>query len=457
MINKVKKLFQKSFEVYKLDLKLNKKTSFRSFEKDFEAREFLRKILDEKLKLLSYETKSEYTLADDYFNQREIKYLLPDCDFDEDTYIKEVAPKIFNQQLAKAINSAFKKVDKQKEELILKDIQNCKVLEVNSNNDTFEIVYERENQIKYLTIKKNFNASSMAGVRQYFTIDNKKLKDSSKTLFLQDMKTIVKIFHLKEENPYYQNEFIEILFKDSKNITSSYRLNIDVDEDFNSLDFLIRRYKNIFKFKSKTLNDEYKTEFNFSYDDEFFYAAMKNDRKYKDGTSYRGSYGDYPYYSCITYGKKVFFEIDDDYIKGYNLGFLHNQIIEKKYFDLLSKNEQEEFKRFLSIAELYINDLEINQKFDNEILFDYEKDSKNYDKLDILNKNLKNSDFKKELIYYNGEQGHPSTKEVYIYTKDDKKLFYFWEIEFYGDYDIVTIKYNDDLKTQIDKLFEEKS
>jgi hypothetical protein len=153
MINKVKKLFQKSFEVYKLDLKLNKKTSFRSFEKDFEAREFLRKILDEKLKLLSYETKSEYTLADDYFNQREIKYLLPDCDFDEDTYIKEVAPKIFNQQLAKAINSAFKKVDKQKEELILKDIQNCKVLEVNSNNDTFEIVYERENQIKYLTIE----------------------------------------------------------------------------------------------------------------------------------------------------------------------------------------------------------------------------------------------------------------------------------------------------------------
>jgi hypothetical protein len=38
------------------------------------------------------------------------------------------------------------------------------------------------------SIKKNFNASSMAGVRQYFTIDNKKLKDSSKTLFLQEIK-----------------------------------------------------------------------------------------------------------------------------------------------------------------------------------------------------------------------------------------------------------------------------
>lgn len=42
MINKIKELFQKNYEVYKLDLKSNKKTSFRSFEKDFEAREFFK-------------------------------------------------------------------------------------------------------------------------------------------------------------------------------------------------------------------------------------------------------------------------------------------------------------------------------------------------------------------------------------------------------------------------------
>ena len=29
---------------------------------------------------------------------------------------------------------------------------------------------------------------------------------------------------------------------------------------------------------------------------------------------------------------------------------------------------------FLAVAELYINDLEVNQKFDNEIIFDWEKD-----------------------------------------------------------------------------------
>ena len=384
MINKIKELFQKNYEVYKLDLKSNKKTSFRSFEKDFEAREFLRKILDEKLKLLSYETKSEYTLADDYFTQREIKYLLPNCDFDEDEYIKEVAPKIFNQQLAKVINSAFKKVDKQKEETILKDIQNCDIVDINSKENFIEIVYKKNEETKYLTINKKFQMSSIIGQYYGFLIDNKKLQDSEKSLFLQDMKKSVKIFHMYIDEVEYHNEFIEILFKDSKNITCSYRINIDVDEDFNSVDFLFTKYEDIFRFKSKVLDDENKTEFNFSYGDEYFYPSIKRDSKYNDGIAYRATYGDYPDYSCITYGKKVFFEIDEDYIKGYNLGFLHNQMIEKKYFDLLSKNEQDEFKRFLSIAELYINDLEINQKFDNEILFDYEKDSKNYDKLDIL-------------------------------------------------------------------------
>ena len=44
-------------KIYKLDLKSNKQTSFREFEKDFQAREFVRKILDEKLKLLALKAK----------------------------------------------------------------------------------------------------------------------------------------------------------------------------------------------------------------------------------------------------------------------------------------------------------------------------------------------------------------------------------------------------------------
>lgn len=438
-------------KIYKLDLKSNKQTSFREFEKDFQAREFVRKILDEKLKLLYYETNSEYTLVDDYFNQREIKYLLPNCDFEEDEYIKQVALKIYNQQLANAINGAFKKVDKPKEESILKDIQNCDIVNINTKENFIEIVYKKNEELKYLIINKKFQMGSM-GQYYGFSIDNKKLENSKKSLFLKDMKKIVKIFHMSLDDVEYHNEFIEILFKDNKDTTCSYRIDIDVDEDFNSVDFLFTRYENIFSFKSKILDDENKMEFNFSYGDEYFYPSIKRDSKYNDGIAYRATYGDYPDYSCITYGKKVFFEIDEKHIKGYNLGFLHNEVIERKYFDMLSQNEKDEFKRFLSIVELYINDLEINQKFDNEITFDWEKEPEHYNKLDILNKNLENSDFKKELIYYDGEQGHPSGKEVYIYTKDDKKLFYFWEIEFYGDYDIVTIKYNDNLKADLEDI-----
>lgn len=462
MIDKIKTLFKKRYEVYKLDLKTNKQTSLRSFEKDFEAREFVRKILDEKLKLLCYETKGEYTLAQDYFDNREYKYILPNCDFEEDDYIKQKAPNLYHQMISKRVNNAYKKVQNEHEEKILNDIQNCEVIDINSCEDFIEIVYKKDDETKYLTINKKVQISSIIGQYYGFTIDNKKLGKSTKSLFLQDIKKIVKIFHMYDSHPEYHNVFIEILFKDSKNVTSSYRISIDIDEDFNSVDFLFTRYENIFSFKSKILNDEYKTEFNFSYDDEYFYPSIKRNYLSEqldmkgdlEPIIMRRSYGDYPDYSCITYGKKVFFEIDTDFIKAYNLGFLHNQVIERKYFDMLSLNKKEDFKRFLSIAELYINDLEVNQKFDNEIIFDWEKDEKNYNKLGTLNKNLENSDFKKELIYYNGEQGHPSTKEVYIYTKDDKKLFYFWEIEFYGDYDIVTIKYNDDLKDEVSKLLE---
>jgi hypothetical protein len=92
--------------------------------------------------------------------------------------------------------------------------------------------------------------------------------------------------------------------------------------------------------------------------------------------------------------------------------------------------------------------LEINQKFDNEITFNWEKEPENYCNLEKTNEFL-NNNFEKELIYYDGEQGHPSGKEVYIYTKEGKKLFYFWKIEYYGDYKIVTIKYNDDLKDEL--------
>lgn len=476
MINKIKTLFQKRYDVSKVDLKTKKKNSFRSFEKDFEAREFVRKILDEKLKLQCYETKSEYTLDDDYFEKREYKLVISNCDFDEDKYIKEKAPQIFNQQLSFAINKAFKKASKQNEEKILKDIQNCEILEVNQLDEEIGFVYIKNGERKFLRIQPIYNMSSQYGIVSAFNISSKPLDarimrsrvcvEKNKIIeeifsqtshsVLTDIKTIVKIFHISSSsNIYTRDDIIEIIYKNSMNNTNSYRLYFLPDEDLD-IKFGISKYENIFSFKSNILDDEYKTEFDFSYDEKFFYAAMKNNRKYDDGKTYRNSYGNYPYNSCITYGKKIFFEIDKEFVKAYNLGFLHNQVIKRKYFDMLSINEKEVFKRFLSIAELYINDLEVNQKFDNEIIFDWEKDKKNYRKLGVLNKNLENSDLKKELIFYNGEQGHPSTKEVYIYSKDDKKLFYFWEIEFYGDYDFVTIKYNDDLKNEVDKFLEEK-
>lgn len=67
--------------------------------------------------------------------------------------------------------------------------------------------------------------------------------------------------------------------------------------------------------------------------------------------------------------------------------------------------------------------LVLNQKFDNEIIFDWEKEPEIYNSLEKINQFL-NSNFEKEFIYNNAEQGHSSTKEVYIYTKENKYTFF---------------------------------
>lgn len=362
---------------------------------------------------------------------------------------KEIIPKVFDMLTQNCMNKGFK-LSKQKEEKeLLKDIENCKIVQISKIEDFIEIAYERNEEIKYLMIEERYSISSMAGFRTFFKFDNKKLEDSKKIVFLEDIKSIVKIFYLIQEEPYYRNELIQIIYKNENNTTCSYRFTFEEEHD----DIVVtsKKYENIFSFKSKILDDEYRTEFNFSYDDKYFYPSIKRDSKCNDGTFYRVTYGDYPDYSCITYGKKVFFEIDENHLKGYNLGFLHDEILDKKLYDRLSNDEKDRFHSFLSIAELYINSLKINQKFDNEITFDWEKKPENYNNLEKINEFL-NSNFKKEFIYNNAEQGHPSTKEVYIYTKDDKKLFYFSEVKYYGDYEIVTIKYNDDLKADLEDI-----
>lgn len=276
----------KNYNVYLEDIENNSKKLVKEFKKDFLAREYVREQLDYSLKLMSSDTKNEWTLADDFLKQRKAKFIINNDDFDEDKYVKQKAPSIFNQELAFYINKAFGLVKDEKD--ILKDIENCEVLEINRLNEDIEILYKKKDKTKYLSIKPIYHMSSMHGLGMFFKIDNKLLENEKKSLseeytknrcnVLTDIKQIVKIFHLKNDrDPYYRIDFIEVLYKDNNDTINSYRFGfIDDEEDEVRLD--IKKYENIFSFKSTILDDKYKTQLDYSYDDENLYPIYyKND------------------------------------------------------------------------------------------------------------------------------------------------------------------------------------
>lgn len=279
---------------------------------------------------------------------------------------------------------------------LLKDIENCEITSINEKKDFIEIIYKKDEIEKYLTIYKKFQMGSM-GQYYGFTIDNKKLENSKKSLFLQDMKKIVKIFHMCIDETEYHNEFIEILFKDNKNTTCSYRINIDIDEDFNSVDFLFTRYENIFCFKSEILEDDRKTQLDYSYYDEYFSPRYFVDEIDENNNIKRKSYGYYDLdYPLFLFGKKLRFEFDEKFgIKAYNLSsFEYHLLPNIEVYNFLSMEEKERLHRFLGIAELYINDLFVNKNFDNEI-FDTEKNPELFSKIDKIKEKLEKNLWKK--------------------------------------------------------------
>ena len=254
----------KNYNVYLEDIENNSKKLLKEFKKDFLAREYVREQLDYSLKLMCSNTKNEWTLVDDFLKQRKVKFIINNDDFDEDDYVKQKAPSIFNHELSFYINKAFSLVKDKK--YILTDIENCEVLEINRLSEDIEIVYKKQDKIEYLSIKPIYHMSSMYGLGMFFKIDNKLLENEKKDLsekytknrcdILTDIKQIVKIFHLKNDrDPYYRIDFIEILYKDKNDTINSYRLDfIENEEDEVRLD--IKKYENIFIFKSIILDDK---------------------------------------------------------------------------------------------------------------------------------------------------------------------------------------------------------
>lgn len=455
-IKKVNILFfnkfnKKEFNVYMILQEDKSEYIFKHFEKDFEAREFVRKQLENDLKFFYYQTNNKFSMLEKYFEYRKYSYKILNDDFDCDAYIKHISTRVFDSLKQNSINKGFKIFNNKEEKKLLKDIENCQIISINEKKDFIEIIYQKDEIEKYLTIKTSCFMGSMAGIGIYFEFDNKKLLDVKKSLFFQDIKTIVKIFHLAEIEPYSRNDLIEIIYKNEENITCSYSLTFE--EDLDDIVVNPKKYENIFSFKSEVLEDKEKTQLDYSYYDEYFcpkYFANKID---ENNNIKRKSYGYYDLdFPLFLFDKKLRFEFDENLgIKAYNLSsFEYHLLPDIEVYNFLSKEEKEKLYHFLRIAELYINDLYVNKKFDNEIFFDTERNPDLFEKIDGIKEKLEKKTWKKKLLYSNAEQGHHATQEIFLYSKENKIFLYFLQTDWLSDW--ITIKYNDDLKADLEDI-----
>lgn len=447
----------KDYNVYMILQEDKSEYIFKHFEEDFKAREFVRKQLEGDLKNFYYQTNDEFSMVEKYFEYRKYSYKILNDDFDCDAYIKDIAPRVFDSLEQNSINKGFKIFENKEEKNLLKDIENCKIIEISNSEKFIEIIYEKEKEIKYLTIEQMYVMGSMVGFMTFFNFDNKKLDDKKlenqkKVIFLKDIKTIVKIFHLAKIEQYYRNDLIEIIYKNEENITCSYTLTFE--EELDDIVVNPKKYENIFSFKSKVLEDKRKTQLDYSYYDEYFAPKYFVDEIDENNNIKRKSYGYYDLdFPLFLFGKKLRFEFDENLgIKAYNLSsFKYNLLPDIEVYNFLSKEEKEKLNHFLRIAELYINDLYVNQKFDNEIFFDTQRNPELFAKIDEIKEKLEKNSWERKQLYSNAEQGHHATKEVFLYFKNDKKILYFLQTDWISDW--VTIKYNDDLKFDLESIF----
>ena len=185
----------KNYDVYMILQEDKREYILKHFEKDFEAREFVKKQLENDLKFFYYQTNDKFFMLEKYFEYRKYSYKILNDDFDCDAYIKHIAPRVFDSLEQNSINKGFKIFENKEEKNLLKDIENCKIIEISNSEKFIEIIYEKDEEIKYLTIEQMYVIGSMVGFMTFFNFDNKKIEDKKlenqkKAFFLKDIKTL---------------------------------------------------------------------------------------------------------------------------------------------------------------------------------------------------------------------------------------------------------------------------
>ncbi|WP_108060800.1 hypothetical protein [Poseidonibacter lekithochrous] len=414
-------------------------------------------------------------------------------DFSENDNKKEIAPRVYNQFLDNTLDEGFEKFDCKKELILFDDIKNCEILEINKLNEEIGIVYMKNNTKKFLKIEPIYHMSSINGITTFFKIDSKPLdqiitntlySEEEKKMVDQDfiktshdiltgIKQIVNIFHLSNKHDIHnRNDILEIIYKDNKNLTNSYRLHFTNNEN-EDIKLDIKKYEDIFSFKTRVLEDKDKTQLLYSYDQKYFCPKMEynyleevyDESKDCENLSpqiRRKAICSYDYdFPLTTFGRKIRFVLDDkEGIKAYNISHSHllNPLFlpSKEIYAYLNEKEKKKLHHFLAIAQMYLNDLYVNREFDNQFVidtFENEDDDWRFDKLEEI---LENSNWIKKRYYDNAEQGHSASMLVDIYYKEnneDKKFVLFNENDWLSFK--ISVKYNDDVKSEVEELLKD--
>lgn len=463
---------KKTFNIYCIYIndKTKHKHLVKEFDKDFDARNSLRYTIEERLKELCPKAKNDIELIEVYLKSRKYIYKIENDDFNEDDYAKEIASRVYNQFIDRTIDGGFEKYNKKEELSLLNDIEDSQVISVNEKDKFIEIIYEKENEERYLTIEQSSHISSQNGTASFFILDNKKLQDTKDFKTFNDISKIVKIFHLAKldnNEVYFRKDIIEIIYKNVENQTNSYRLTLSFDYDA-GIELLIKKYENIFYYKTRILDDKYRTELNYSYDKKYFSPELTcNDKEEVEDKSSptlikRKKWGYYYLDSpCTTFGKKVYFiKEEDDGILAYNISHHHVlnpfSLPSKEIYNCLNEEEKSKLHHFLAIAQLYLNDVYVNREFDNQLIIDTFENTKDIWKLDKLDEILENSNWIQKRYYDDAEQGHPAGMLVDIYHKENDKNKNF---VLFNENDWIsfkyTVKYNNDVKDEVEMLLKD--
>lgn len=455
-----------------VDASFNKRIA--RFDTKMRAQELIKSSIDNRLERLSSEVSSDLELMNEYIKNRESYYTVNNKDFDDIAYVKKRAPSLYKKKLKNMINAGFQITQDKKLLQILKDIEGCEIVETNSLNDAIEIVYIKDAKRKYLSIQDNYYMSPKDGIGNCFKILNKPLENAfvkkeykqsqeklEETIYLKehhyllsDIYFLVNIFYLENINNVTKTAKIIIVYKTKSGITNSATIFLDEES------IGIGKYENIFQFSTRVLDDDRRTQLEYSYDDKYFKPLSYCDAlKSKSKSLYRKSSIVNTYeFPCTTFGKDIWFGIDEEQgVSGYNLSAItyEYKMIAADVYQQLNRVEKETLHQFLEVAQLYLNNLFINKRFENTLVLDTNEYLENHKKLELFETNITKSSWEQEDYYDNsGIEGKYPTKFAYICTdrKDKTRGFVILEETDWIDRK-VTIKFDNKDKEELSNLF----